>query len=178
MNDTQYDVLSCLTPPAFMHYVCLGEGGVISLCMCICVTSVFTLHVCCFDFIVYLILLFCFYCLLWLMLLLQREKKNAPLPVLKHCSNLHPSHPAAPPLDAMAPAISVGDTHDTEGRADEKGTPPSVCPSSLSLCLSVLLILSARGKSITFHYFKASFVGYFFGRGTIYVFVALGVKVR
>lgn len=53
-----------------------------------------------------------FLCFLDSSLLLQRA------PCLNHMSNLHPSHAAAPPRDAMALAISVGDTHDTEGRAD------------------------------------------------------------
>lgn len=77
-------------------------------------TSVLRLHVfAALFFVVVLILL-----LLWPVVTTAsaQELKNAPC--LKHISNLHPSHPAAPPLDAMALAISVGDTRDTEGRAD------------------------------------------------------------
>lgn len=59
---------------------------------------------------------------------------------LNHISNLHPSHPAAPPLDAMAQAISVGDTHDTEGRADKNLT---VCLSSPYFCPYILIFCAS-----------------------------------
>lgn len=66
-------------------------------------------------------------------------------------SNLHPCHPAAPPLDAMAPATSVGGTHDTEGRADTTLTAslslrPSVC---LSVCPAPLPPTTTTSRILT-----------------------------
>lgn len=89
-----------------IHALCVSAGWV-SLCMCICVICVACL---CF---VYLNLLF----LLSMVITAAAQGLKCTVS-LNIISNLRPSHPAAPPLDAMALAISVGDTHDTEGRAD------------------------------------------------------------
>lgn len=103
----QYYVLPGLIPPAL--YVSSGriEGGKTYLA-CALLWDLRSFHS-------YFKSLICIVCCLWLSLLQHRDCSS---PCLKSIYNLHPSHPAAPPLDAMALAISVGDTQDTEGRAD------------------------------------------------------------